>query len=584
MDRIHELFSLVAEDGTTNAAAIRARIESSGICADDFRLITTMGRLEQLRENPSALPRPAWWQPPIDFDRFVSIVSEELLTVSRAFHHQLVIPDWQEFCSDIATVFHHVAPDRSGHNADYIPILRDADPERWGVAVCTVDGQRMGLGDVDVYHSIQSVSKPLTYAFALEREGIDFTHQHVGVEPSGRPFNDLSLLPDHRPFNPCVNAGAIMTAGLVASGAPDQSAREITQTIMDLWARLSGGVAPVRFSEETMLSEKATADNNFAIAYLLRGKRGLPRNVDLHKMVDVYLSCCSIEMTASQLSIAAATLANGGVCPITGQAVLDTDVVKKTLTVMQAAGMYDNAGGFTLEVGLPAKSGVAGAVLVVIPNLMGFATFSPRLDAFGNSVRGVSFCRQLVQRFTFHMYDSLSGGRSGCKKDPRASQHNRKQRDLSDLRWAVSHGDRYATKVRDLVLACMISITLADGEIEEPEIEGMAEAYAEIMGQPPEQGELRALALVSQEAAAEAGRLGTQGPFEALLERLGKELPLLDDNGRELILESAFRVACADGEIEPEERDQLRAIANVLAINEGVLELEIARFQRQMAR
>jgi tellurite resistance protein len=138
--------------------------------------------------------------------------------------------------------------------------------------------------------------------------------------------------------------------------------------------------------------------------------------------------------------------------------------------------------------------------------------------------------------------------------------------------------------VRDLVLACMISITLADGEIEEPEIEGMAEAYAEIMGQPPEQGELRELALVSQEAAAEAGRLGTQGPFEALLERLGKELPLLDDNGRELILESAFRVACADGEIEPEEYDQLRAIANALAINEGVLELEIARFQRQMAR
>jgi len=210
-------------------------------------------------------------------------------------------------------------------NADYIPILRDADPERWGVAVCTVDGQRMGLGDVDVYHSIQSVSKPLTFAFAL----------------SGRPFNDLELLQDDWPFNPCVNAGAIMMAGLVASGAPDQSAREITQTIMDLWARLSGGVAPVRFSEETMLSEKATADNNFAIAYLLRGKRGLPRNVDLHKMVDVYLSCCSIEMTASQLSIAAATLANGGVCPITGQEVLDTDVVKKTLTVMQAAGMYE---------------------------------------------------------------------------------------------------------------------------------------------------------------------------------------------------------------------------------------------------
>jgi tellurite resistance protein len=296
-------------------------------------------------------------------------------------------------------------------------------------------------------------------------------------------------------------------------------------------------------------------------------------------MMDVYLSCCSIEMNAQMLSIAAATLANGGVCPITGQQVLSTDVVKKTLSVMQASGLYDNAGTFTLEVGLPAKSGVAGAVMVVVPNLMGFATFSPRLDAYGNSVRGVSFCQQLVDRFTFHIYDSLSGGRSGCKRDPRASQHNRKQRDLTDLRWAVSHGDRYATKVRDLMLDCMVAITLADDEIEAPEIASMAEAYAEIMGERPDTQELQALAEATQTQA-----LGAEAPFDALLERLRQELPLLDDNGRELILESAFRVACADGEIEPEEDLQLRAIAHALAINEGVLELEIARFQRQLTR
>ena len=570
MDRLRDLFALVEENGTTSAARIRDRMESSGISPHDFRLATTMARLDQLGEQR------------IEFDQFAAIVGDELLMLSRTFNRQLVIPDWQEFCADIETVYHHVAPDRSGSNADYIPILRDADSEKWGVAVCSVDGQFMGLGDVDIYHSIQSVSKPITYAHALDREGIEFTHQFVGVEPSGRPFNSLEMLPDQRPFNPCVNAGAIMIAGLVASGYPDQSAREVTQAIIDLWAKLSGEIAPVRFSEETMRSEKDTADNNFAIAYLLRGRRGLPRDVDLHKMIDVYLSCCSIEMTAKMLSFAAATLANGGVCPTTGQQVLPTDVVKKTLSVMQAAGMYDNAGGFTLEVGLPAKSGVAGAVMVVIPNLMGFATFSPRLDDYGNSVRGVSFCRQLVERFTFHMYDSLSGGRSGCKRDPRASQQSRKQRDLSDLRWAVSHGDRYAGKVRDLMLACMISITLADGEIEEPEIVSMAEAYAEIMGQRPDHQELYALALTSQNQAREAGIDGTPGPFEALLERLRQELPTLDDNGRELILESAFRVACADGEIEAEEDQQLRAIAAALAINEGVLELEIARFQREL--
>ena len=558
MDRLRALFALVENNGTTTAARIRDRIESSGIGADDFRLATTMARLKAHGEGP------------IEFAGFCDLVAEELLMISRAFQRQLVIPDWEEFGSDIATIYRHVAADRSGQNADYIPILRDADPERWGVAVCTVDGQRLGLGDVDVYHSIQSVSKPLTYSYALDNEGPEFTHQFVGVEPSGRPFNALDLLPDQRPYNPCVNAGAIMVAGVVASRFPDQDAREITEMIMGLWSRLCGDLAPVRFSEETMLSERATADNNYAIAYLLRGRCGLPRGVDLHKMMDLYLSCCSIEMTARMLSVAAATLANGGVCPITGRPVLSTDGVKRTLSVMQAAGMYDNAGGFTLEVGLPAKSGVAGAVMVVIPNLMGFATFSPRLDPYGNSVRGVSFCRELVDRFTFHMYDSLSGRRSGCKRDPRESEHNRRQRDLSDLRWAVSHGDRTAIRVRHLMLSCMVAVTLADGEIEEPEMASMAEAYAGLMGEQPDPELLRSLVQASQD------------PFESLLERLRRELPLLDDNGRELILESAFRVACADGEIEVEEDQLLRAIARALAINEGVLELEIARFQRQL--
>jgi glutaminase len=569
MDRLQQLFDGVALDGSTSEWRIKERIAASGIDLNDRRLAATMARLRQHGDGP------------IDFAQFRELVAEELLMVSRSFNRQLVIPDWQDFRADIETIYLKVAPNEAGKNADYIPILRDADPNPWGVAICSVDGQRMAFGDVDIYHSIQSVSKPITYAYALRHEGDVFTHQFVGVEPSGRPFNALDLLPDQRPYNPCVNAGAIMMAGLVASGYPELTDREITQLLMDLWSELCGGLAPVRFSEETMLSERATADNNFAIAYLLRGGLGLPRGVDLHKMMDVYLSSCSIEMTASMLAVAAATLANGGVCPTTGRQVLPADVVKRTLSVMQAAGMYDNAGSFTLEVGLPGKSGVAGAVMVVVPNLMGFATFSPRLDPFGNSVRGVAFCHDLVDRFTFHMYDSLSGGRSGCKRDPRDSQNNRKQRDLSDLRWGVVHGDRNATRIRDLMLDCMVAITLADGEIEEPELLTMAQVYAELMAIEPDLAELRALAEDAQQQLAGAESAATD-PFALLLARLGEQLPELDDNARELILESAFRVACSDGEIEPEEDLQLRALAEVLAINEGVLELEIARFQRQM--
>lgn len=567
-DVLKQLFDCVADHGSSDACRIRERIEQSGLQADDRRLAITMARLAE------------WGERSIDFEAFCSLVRDEALMLKRAFLRQLVIPEWQDFCADIQTIYNTVAPDRSGANADYIPILRDADPEPWGVAVCSVDGQRLAIGDVDLYHSIQSVSKPITYAHSLATEGVDFTHQYVGVEPSGRPFNALDLLPDHRPYNPCVNAGAIIVAGIVASASPELDSRQITQKLMDLWSDLCGAVAEVRFSEETMLSERATADNNFAISYLLRGRMGLPRGVDLHKMMDVYLSCCSIEMTARMLSVAAATLANGGVCPISGVQVLDTDVVKRTLSVMQAAGMYDNAGSFTLEVGLPAKSGVAGAVMVVVPNLMGIATFSPRLDDYGNSVRGVGFCRELVDRFTFHMYDSLSGGRSGCKRDPRESQSNRKQRDLGDLRWGALCGDRSALLVRERMLSCMLAITLADGEIEDPEIDTMMTIYSELMGLPPDRDELWASArtMASQAAAVQGG---SADPLQLLLQQLRQDRPRLDDNARELILESAFRVACSDGEIEPEEDRLLRSLAEALGIGAGVLELEIERFRRR---
>lgn len=571
MDRLKDLFDSVAEGGVTDARRMKQAIEASGIRVKDFRLRTTMERLA------------SHGQAPFGFSEFKTIVSQELLMVNRALTKQLTIPDWQEFCLDITTIFENVSKNRSGSNADYIPILKNADSEKWGLAICTVDGQRKSIGDVEHYHSIQSVSKPITYAYALEKEGINFTHQYVGVEPSGRPFNALDLLPDRRPFNPCVNAGAIMMAGLVASSWPENSAREITEKLMALWSDLCGQEAPVRFSEETMVSERETADNNYAIAYLLKGRKGLPRNVDLHKMMDVYFSCCSIEMTANMLSVVAATLANGGVCPTTGKQILSTEVVKKTLAVMQAAGMYDSAGIFTLEVGLPAKSGVSGAVMLVIPNVMGLATFSPRLDPYGNSVRGVEFCRELVDRFTFHMYDSLSGGRTGCKRDPRASQRTRKARDISDLQWAVGYGDRYATKVANLTLDAMVSLSLADGSIDESEISMIAHTYTEIMGQPADAETLKSLLSKRQEQELHSQR-GNGNAFEQLLVRLNQERIDLDDNARGLILESAFRVACADGVIEDVERSQLHGIAYALGIQDGILELEIAQFQREVAR
>ncbi len=563
--QLQSLFNTVSIDGLSSAHAIKQRVTACGLSLEDHRLKITRARLA------------AYVDESIDIDAFTGIVRDELLMVNRIFRHEMIIPDWSEFCQQVHKIYEEVEPDRSGKNADYIPILRDADPEKWGVALCTTDGQRLAIGDVDVYHSIQSASKPLNYAYALKTEGESFTLQHVGTEPSGRPFNDLTLMPDHRPFNPSVNAGAIIIAGLIASASPEHSARTLTQEIMDFWFALSGEHEEVRFSQETMVSERDTGHNNFAIAHLLSARRGLPRNVDLKKMMELYLSCCSIEMTASMLSVAAATLANGGICPTSGAQILPTEIVKKTLSVMQFSGMYDNAGSFLYEVGLPAKSGVAGAVMVIVPNLMGFATFSPRLDPYGNSMRGVSFCRKLVDRFTFHMYDSLSSGRTGCKQDPRESQHNRKQRDLSDFRWALSYGDVYATKVRDLALACMIDMCLADGDIDEREIFIIASALEDMVGSPVEISELTALANQRQ-----LDVLATQdSPFKGLLLKLALEQLTLDDNARNIIFESAYRVACADGEVRAQEHEKLLQIADALGIYVGVVELQIDQFKRR---
>ena len=567
MDRMQALYARAARDGAVSTASLRHHLLASGLQADDGRLAQTFQQLNRLGDGPLSL------------EAFSALVGPELLMVSRALHQHLVIPEWQDFLQDIDYLFHRVSANRGGANADYIPILRDADPELWGVAICSVDGQRLALGDVDVHHSIQSVSKPITYAYALSREGPEFTHRHVGVEPSGLPFNDLSLLADRRPFNPNVNAGAIMMAGLVTSGFPESDAREITGQLMELWAELCGHCGPVRFSEITMESERATANTNFAIAYLLQGGIGLPRGVDLQKMLDVYFSCCSIEMTARMLSVAAATLANGGVCPITGRQVLSTEIVKRTLAIMQTSGLYDNAGVFTLEVGLPAKSGVAGSVLVVAPNLLGLATFSPRLDSYGNSVRGIALCKELGERFHLHMYDNLSGGHSGGKRDPRASRQ-RKHQDLSDLRWGILYGDTKALLVRDLILHCIVDISLADGELEASQLAVMERIYQELMETPAEPGAFEALAKARSLPDPQPAHAHTTSPFERLIAELSEQRNHIDDKARLIILETSFQVACADGMIEAQEQEQLHAIARALGINEGVVQLEINAFER----
>ncbi|MEM6732137.1 MAG: glutaminase, partial [Myxococcota bacterium] len=187
------------------------------------------------------------------------------------------------------------------------------------------------------------------------------------------------------------------------------------------------------------LSERQTADRNFALGYFMRENDAFPENTDLIETLEFYFQCCSIEMTADMMSVVAATLANGGVCPTTGHKIMSPETVQNCLSLMYSCGMYDFSGEFAFTIGLPAKSGVAGAMLVVVPNTLGFCTWSPRLDALGNSVRGIEFCQRLVKEYNFHNYDHILEG--STKRDPRIKGDVQEIGQVVTFIWAAAKGD-----------------------------------------------------------------------------------------------------------------------------------------------
>jgi len=212
------------------------------------------------------------------------------------------------------------------------------------------------------------------------------------------------------PHNPMINAGAIMVASLLYR---EQAVADRFDSIMQVWSDLCGcdhhstaGQRP-SFANSMYLSESATADRNFCLGYMMQESGAFMPGTNLVEILNLYFMCCSIELSCSMMAIVASTLANGGVNPITGKRVFSQPVVKNTLSLMASCGMYDYSGQFAFTMGFPAKSGVGGAILIVIPGLMGICTFSPRLDSIGNSVRGVAFCHAISQKYSFHNYDSL---------------------------------------------------------------------------------------------------------------------------------------------------------------------------------
>ncbi len=283
----------------------------------------------------------------------------------------------------------------AGEVASYIPELGKANPDHFGIAVATTDGHVYEAGDTQVPFTIQSVSKAMVFALALDLLGAERVEAAIGVEPSGEAFNSIRLRADNKPFNAMVNAGAIACSGLIAESAGDE-AFELIRTALGRFAGRDLGV-----DEAVFESERSTGDRNRAIAYLLRTYGGVAGDVD--RLLDVYFRQCSVLVTARDLAVMGATFANHGVNPLTGDTVSSNYAVARTLAVMSSSGMYDFAGEWIYRVGVPAKSGVGGGILAALPSQLGLGTFSPRLDMHGNSVRGIRTCEAISEAFDLHM-------------------------------------------------------------------------------------------------------------------------------------------------------------------------------------
>ena len=292
----------------------------------------------------------------------------------------------------------------SGRPFQGIPAMADADTSKFAIALATVDGHVYQVGDAGLEFSIQSISKPFSYGLALDDQGLAAVDAKIDVEPSGDAFNEISLARDTgRPANAMINAGAIATVSLIKDAGEPRFAR-----ILEQFSRCAG--RQLRLSETIYASEALTGHRNRALAYLLRSFGII--ETDPTPVLEDYFKACSVMVNTQDLALMAATLANGGTQPRTGTQVMGPEAVQRVLSVMTTCGMYDDAGAWISAVGLPAKSGVGGGLIAVLPGQLGLAVYSPALDAHGSSVRGLAAGERISADMGLHFVRAARIGRS----------------------------------------------------------------------------------------------------------------------------------------------------------------------------
>ncbi len=322
-----------------------------------------------------------------------------------------------------------------GTVATYIPELSKANPDWFGVSLVTTNGAVYETGDSREPFTIQSISKPFVYGLALEDNGRNEVMKKVGVEPTGDAFNSISLDPvTGRPRNPMINAGAIAVTGMIEGKTPQIRLRRI----LDMFGLYAGRELLV--DEQVCRSESSTGHRNRAIGHMLRNFDMVEG--DPNEAVEIYFHQCSISVTCRDLGVMAATLANRGINPVTGKQAIRGEYVENILSIMGSCGMYDSAGAWIYNIGMPAKSGVSGGVIAVLPGQLGIGVFSPPLDPHGNSVRGIRLCDALSRHCDLHLFNRPGIGRSSIRlKSTGAKFNSSRARTVEETRALKDSGD-----------------------------------------------------------------------------------------------------------------------------------------------
>jgi len=327
-----------------------------------------------------------------------------VMPVSGQTKRSPVAPNRERVEAAVREAYEKFRSDTGGKNADYIPYLAQVDSKLFGISVVSTDNQLFEIGDVKYSFSIQSISKVYSLALAMEELGADPVFQKIGSEPTGRAFNSpiaVVDMPTHS-ANPFVNAGAIATVSLIPASSPDEKWNKI----LNFYSKAAG--EKLTLIDEVYKSEAATNTGNKALSYLLAKYDRI--YADPFESVDVYTKQCSVGVNATQLARMGATLANNGINPATGQQVIKTEDIPYILSAMMMAGLYDSSGGWAWHVGLPAKSGVGGGIVAVVPGKGAIAVFAPPLDEAGNSVKAQKVIQYVADKLDYNLYSPRSVG------------------------------------------------------------------------------------------------------------------------------------------------------------------------------